>query len=67
MILPFLLSSSGGSHLADNADELSAVIVTFSGGPSGAKNQSKQYECSKFAYTTSILKILALSALLLVF
>ena len=52
--------------MANNDDELFAVILTFSGGPSGAKNQSKQYECSKFAYTTCILKILALSALLLV-
>jgi hypothetical protein len=36
--MPFLLSFSGGSHLTDNDDELSAVTVTFSGGSSGAKN-----------------------------
>ena len=36
MILPFLFSFSGGSHVTDNDDELSAVTITFSGGPSGA-------------------------------
>jgi hypothetical protein len=37
--MPFLLSFSGGSHVTDNDDELSAVTLTFSGGPFGAKNQ----------------------------
>ena len=37
MILPFLLSFSGGSHVTDNDDELSAVTLTFSGGPSGTE------------------------------
>ena len=41
--------------MAGNDEELSAVILTFSGGPCGAKNQSKQYEYSKLTYTTSIL------------
>ena len=31
------MSFSGGSHVTDNDDELSAVTLTFSGGPSGAK------------------------------
>jgi hypothetical protein len=35
--MPFLLTFLGGSHVTDNDDELSAVTVTFSGGPSGAK------------------------------
>ena len=29
--------------MTDNDDELSAVIVTFSGGPSGATNRVKKY------------------------
>jgi hypothetical protein len=36
--MPFLLSFSGGFHVTDNDDELSAVTVTFNGGSSGAKN-----------------------------
>jgi hypothetical protein len=36
--MPFLLSLSGGFHVTDNDDELSAVTVIFNGGPSGAKN-----------------------------
>jgi hypothetical protein len=37
--MPFRLSFLGGSHVTDIDDELSAVTLTFSGGPSGAKNQ----------------------------
>jgi hypothetical protein len=39
--MPFLLFFSGGSHVTDNDDKLSAVTLTFSGGPSGAKNQMR--------------------------